>query len=136
MLNKPRTITMKSGVSSATQAGLCLHIDGAGTFEVCGEDDPVLFITADEQERDVSGLVAGGSCSAYTLGGVLMVASKVGQSYTTGLAVYATASGLVTDSDDKSGTGAKKVGIYVGTGHSSTLAGELIPVDTSFAAKA
>ena len=136
-LNNPRTGTMKSGVTSATKAGLCLHLDGAGTFEVCTEDDIVLAITADEQERDVSGLVAGGSVSIYTLGGVLMVASKASQTYTMGLAVYATAGGLVTDSDDKSGTGAKKVGIYVGTGVTTgSTDGDLIPVDTSFAVKA
>ncbi len=137
VLNNPRTGTMKSGVTSADKAGLCLHLDGTGTWEVCTEDDVVLAVTADEQERDVSGLVAGGSVSYYTMNGVLMIASKAGQTYTTGLAVFATAGGLVTDSDDKAGTGAKKVGIYVGTGVTTGSAdGDLIPVDTSFAAKA
>ena len=141
VLNNPRTGTMQSGVTSADKAGLCLHLDGTGTWEVCTQDDVVLAVTADEQERDVSGLVAGGSVSYYTMNGVLMIASKAAQTYTTGLAVFATAGGLVTDSDDKggheAGGGAKKVGIYVGTGVTTGSAdGDLIPVDTSFAAKA
>ena len=141
-MNAPRNGTMKSGVTSADKAGLCLHLDGTGTFEVCTQDDVVLAVTADEQERDASGLVAGGSVGYHTLGGVLMLASKASQSYSIGLPVYVTAGGLVTDSDDKggheNGGGAKKVGIYVGTNSvtTSTSDGDLIAVDTSFAAKA
>tara|TARA_R110002167_G_scaffold70802_1_gene199860 strand:- start:3392 stop:3820 length:429 start_codon:yes stop_codon:yes gene_type:complete len=132
-----RTGTMKSGVSSATKAGLCLHADGTNTLEVCAQGDVVLAITADEQERDASGLVAGGNVSYHTLGGVLMLRSKASQTYTVGLAVYADTAGLVTDSDDKSGTGSKQVGIFVGaTGITTGTTEDLIPVDTSFAAKA
>ena len=137
-LNNPRTGTMKSGVTSASRAGLCLHIDGTNPLEVCAQGDVVFAVTADEQERDVSGLVAGGSVSYYTLGGVLMLASKASQTYTVGLDVYADSNGLVTDSDDKAGTGSKKVGKFVGaTGiTTSSSDGDLIAVDTSFADKA
>ena len=66
-----------------------------------------------------------------------MLRSKASQTYTVGLAVYADTAGLVTDSDDKSGTGSKQVGIFVGaTGITTGTTEDLIPVDTSFAAKA
>ena len=132
---KARTGTMKAGVSSATQAGLCLHIDGTDTLEVCAQSDVVIGVTADEQERDSSGLVSGGSVSYYTLGGVLMLASKASTAYAVGGFVYADNSGLVAAAQAGS---SKKVGIFVGaTGlTTSATAGDLIPVDTSFAEKA
>ena len=139
VLNNPRTGTMKSGAVSCTQAGLILHIDGTNTLEVCAASDVPLFVSADEQERDVSGLVAGGSVGYYTLGGVLMVASRAdaggGEAeYTVGGFVYAGANGLATSA---SGGGVKKIGIYVGkTGETVGTSGSLIPVDTSFAEKA
>lgn len=137
-LNNPRTGTMKSGVSSCTQQGLILHIDGTNTLEVCALTDVALCVSADEQERDASGLVAGGSVSYYTLGGVLMVASKadaVGAKaeYTVGGFVYVGANGLATSTAGSN----KKIGVYVGsTGETITTSGSLIPVDTSFADKA
>ena len=137
-LNNPRTGTMKSGAVSCTQQGLILHVDGTDTLEVSALTDVALFISADEQERDASGLVAGGSVSYYTLGGVLMVASKADASgakavYTVGGAVYVGADGLATSTQGSN----KKLGVYVGSaGTTITTAGELIAVDTSFADKA
>jgi hypothetical protein len=123
---------MKSGAVSCTQQGLILHIDGTNTLEVSASGDVALFISAGEQERDLtSGLVAGGSVGYYTLGGVLMVASKA-EAYTVGGFVYVGDDGLATND----ATGNKKLGIYVGaTGITVAAAGDLIPVDTSFAEK-
>jgi predicted RecA/RadA family phage recombinase len=131
---KARTGTMKAGASSALQAGLCLHIDGTNTFDVCEQSDVVIAVTADEQERDSSGLVAGGSIGYYTLGGVLMLASKRATSYAVGGFVYADDNGLVAAAQAGS---SKKVGIYVGAGALTTgdTDGDLIAVDTSFAEK-
>ena len=131
---KARTGTMKAGVTSATQAGLCLHIDGTDTFDVCEQSDVVIGVTADEQERDQDGLVAGGSVGYYTLGGVLMLASKASTTYAVGGFVYADDDGLVAAAQAGS---SKKVGIYVGAGAvtTSSTAGDLIAVDTSFAEK-
>jgi len=67
-------------------------------------------------------------------GKVVQVASIAGQTYTTGLAVYASSSdgsgvdGQCADSDDKSGSGATKIGHYVGAGEASVSAGTLIDV--------
>ena len=132
---KARTGTMKAGVTSATQAGLCLHIDGTDTLEVCAQSDVVIGVTADEQERDSDGYVlAGASISYYTLGGVLMLASKASTTYAVGGFVYADNSGLVAAAQAGS---SKKVGIYVGAAAVTTsgTAGDLIAVDTSFAEK-
>lgn len=132
LVNDPRTGTMKSGAVSCTQQGLILHVDGTNTLEVSASGDVALFISAGEQERDVNGLVAGGSVGYYTLGGVLMVASKA-EAYTVGGFVYVDDNGLATNS----ATGNKKLGVYVGaTGITVATAGDLIPVDTSFAEKA
>ena len=138
VLNNPRTGTIKTQSTQAdvkgTQAGLCLHMDGT-TFEVCAQSDVVIGVTADEQERDSDGYVlAGASISYYTLGGVLMLASKASTTYAVGGFVYADNSGLVAAAQAGS---SKKVGIYVGAAAVTTsgTAGDLIAVDTSFAEK-
>jgi len=62
-----------------------------------------------------------------------MVQSEASQTYTTGLLVYAQASGLVgTTSSSR-----KLLGVYVGTGEvTSGSAGDMIPVMTAGAATA
>tara|TARA_R100000479_G_C6277214_1_gene161668 strand:- start:114 stop:533 length:420 start_codon:yes stop_codon:yes gene_type:complete len=138
LVNDPRTGTMKAGSQTCTQQGLILHVDGTNTLELTAATDVALFISAGEQERDVSGLVAGGSVGYYTLGGVLMVASRADAGgseaeYTVGGFVYVGANGLATSEAASN----KKLGIYVGpTGLTVGTAGDLIAVDTSFAEKA
>ena len=73
---------------------------------------------------------AGATVSFYPLGSVLMIQSEASQTYTTGLLVYAGASGQVIDSNDHT---SKVVGVYVGTGEAVGAggAGTLIPVNTA-----
>lgn len=62
-------------------------------------------------------------------GKVVQIASIASQTYTTGMAVYASSSdasgvdGQCADSDDQSGTGATKVGHYVGAGETPAASG-------------
>lgn len=83
---------------------------------------------------DSSGLVtaAGARVGFRPLGGVMMIASKASQTFTTGLPVYADNSGLVADGDDSGSDSAGKIiGIYIGEGvTTSASAGDLIPVMT------
>lgn len=138
MLNNPRNATLATSVT-VTKAGLCLTNDSTNNkLKLAAEGDVVVGISADESERDSSGLVAGGLVSYYPLGSVIMVASKTGQTYTTGLKVYVGTTS-VNDGyayDDSNSSARKLLGIYVGEGTVTTADGDLIPVMTAGAATA
>ena len=130
-----RSAILKTG-TTVTGPGYLLTMDGtSNTLDLVTWGETVLGISADESERDSSGLVtaAGATVGFRPLGGVMMVASKASQTYTTGLPVYADNSGLVADGDDSgSSTAGKIIGLYIGEGVvTSAAAGELIPVMTS-----
>lgn len=137
-LSTPRNATLASGVT-VTKAGLCLTNDSTNNkVKLAAEGDVVIGISADESERDSSGLVSGGLISYYPVGGVIMIASKTGQTYTTGLKVYAGTTS-VNDGfayDDDNSAARKLVGVYVGEGVVTTADGDLIPVATAGAATA
>lgn len=126
MLNNPRNGTLKAG-TTVTGIGYLLAQDGTNTFDLsAGSGDVCIGISADESERDASGLVSGGTVSYYPVGGVLMVASKTGLTWALGDTVYVDASGLASKTV---GTN-KKLGLYVGSGETTSADGDLIPVNT------
>ena len=132
----PISAVLKTG-TTVSGPGLCLVNDGtSNTLDLSADGEIAIGISAGDSTRDVDGTLstaAGATVSFYPLGGVLMVQSEAGQTYTTGLLVYVGASGQVIDGDDHS---SKVLGIYVGDGASSTSAGDLIPVMTAGAATA
>ena len=126
-LSTPRNATMKSG-ATVTAAGYLLTNDGTDNkLDLTAVTEVCLGVSADESERDSTGLVSGGLVSYYPLGGVLMVASATGVTWTTGLTVYAGAGGLATATAGSN----KKIGLYVGEGTATTANGDLIPVMTA-----
>jgi hypothetical protein len=130
-LSNPRNATLKSGVT-ITQAGICLVNDSTNNkLQKCTATSIALGVSADESERDASGLVSGGTVSYYPVGGVLMVASKASQAFKTGDTVYIAADGYAT----KTAGSSKKLGLYVGEGVTTGSSdGDLVPVNTSGAA--
>ena len=126
-LTNPRNATLKSGVT-VTAGGYILTNDGTtNKLELTAAGDVALGISADESERDSSGLVSGGKVAYYPLGGVMMVAAAASQTLTTGLTVYAGAGGLLTTTAGSN----KKLGLYIGEGETtSSSAGDLVPVMT------
>jgi len=136
MTNKEevRSATLKTGTTVVGQ-GYLLTNDGTGnTLDLVTWGELVMGVSADESERDSAGLVtaAGAKASFRPLGGVMMIASKATQTWTTGLPVYADNGGLVADGDDSGGeTAGKIIGYYIGEGVvTSGVAGDLIPVMT------
>lgn len=131
-MSAPRNATLKSGTTVAGAGYLLTNDSTNNTLDLVTWGETVLGVSADESERDASGLVSGGKVAFRPLGGVLMVASKASQTYTTGLPVYADDAGLVADGDDSGSDPAGKIiGIYIGEGvTTSSSAGDLIPVMT------
>ena len=124
--NPPRNGTLKAG-STVTGVGYLLAQDGTNTLDLSAVTEVCIGVSADESERDASGLVSGGSIAYYPLSGVLMVASKTSLTYALGDTVYVDAGGLASKT-----VGSNKVlGIYVGEGTTTTADGDLIPVNTS-----
>ena len=136
MANKEevRSAILKTGTTVAGPGYLLTNDSTSNTLDLVTWGETVLGVSADESERDSSGLItaAGARVGFRPLGGVLMVASKASQTYTTGLPVYADNSGLVADGDDSGSDPAGKIiGIYIGEGvTTSSSAGDLIPVMT------
>jgi len=126
-LSNPRNATLKAGLT-VTGAGYILTNDSTNnTMDLTAAGEVALGVSADESERDASGLVTGGLVSYYPLGGVLMVAADASQTLTTGLTVYAGAGGLLTTTAGSN----KKLGLYIGEGETtSATAGDLVPVMT------
>lgn len=126
-MSAPRNATLKAGLT-VTGPGYILTNNGtANTLDLTAAGEVALGVSADESERDSSGLVAGGKVAYRPLGGVLMVASAASQTYTTGLTVYAGAGGLLTTTSGSN----KKVGLYIGEGVVTGSAdGDLVPIMT------
>lgn len=125
-LSTPRNATLKAGVT-VTGSGYLLTNDSTNNkLDLTAAGEVALGVSADESERDSSGLVSGGVVSYYPLGGVLMVAATTGETYTTGLTVYVGANGLATTTASTN----KKLGLYVGEGVTTSANGDLIPVMT------
>lgn len=125
-LNTPRNGTLKAG-STVSGIGYLLAQDGANTLDLSALTEVCLGVSADESERDASGLVSGGMVSFYPLGGVLMCASEDATTWALGDTVYVGAGGLCTATAGSN----KKLGLYVGEGTTTTAAGDLIPVMTA-----
>ncbi len=126
-LSAPRNATLKSGTTVVGQGYLLTNDSTNNKLDLTAAGEVALGVSADESERDSSGLVTGGLVSYYPMGGVLMVASAASQTYTTGLTVYAGAGGLLTTTAGSN----KKVGLYIGEGVvTSSSAGDLVPVMT------
>lgn len=128
-----RSAILKTGTTVAGAGYLLTNDSTNNTLDLVTWGETVLGVSADESERDSSGLVtaAGATVGFRPLGGVMMIASKASQTFTTGLPVYADNSGLVADGDDSgSETAGKIIGYYIGEGVTGTAAGDLIPVMT------
>jgi hypothetical protein len=126
----PRNATLKSS-TTVSGSGLLLTNDSTNnTLDLCADGEVAIGVSAADSSRDADGTLetSGATISYYPLGSVLMVQSEASQTYTTGLLVYAGASGQVIDSNDHT---SKVVGVYVGEGAASTTAGDLIPVNTA-----
>jgi hypothetical protein len=102
-------------------------VDLTAVGEIC------IGVSAGESERAAGGSydLTAPTVSMYPLGGVLMVQSAASMTWTTGLTVYATNNGLATTA---SGSSAKKIGLYVGEGQTTTALvlngnGDLVGVD-------
>jgi len=136
MTNKEevRSAILKTGITVAGPGYLLTNDSTNNTLDLVTWGETVLGVSSDESERDSAGLVtaAGARVGFRPLGGVMMIAAKASQTFTTGLAVYADNSGLVADGDDSgSETAGKIIGIYIGEGVvTSSAVGELIPVMT------
>jgi len=128
-LNTPRNGTLKAG-STVSGIGYLLAQDGTNTLDLSAATEVCIGVSADESERDASGLVSGGKVAFYPLGGVLMVASKTGLTWALGDTVYVDAGGLASKTVGSN----KKLGLYVGEGTTTTADGDLIPVMTAGAA--
>jgi len=136
MTNKEevRSAILKTGTTVAGPGYLLTNDGTSNTLDLVTWGETVLGVSADESERDSSGLVtaAGATVGFRPLGGLLIIDKKTSQTFTTGLPVYADNSGLVADGDDSGGsTTGKIIGIYIGEGvTTSSSAGDLIPVMT------
>lgn len=126
-MSAPRNATLKAGLT-VTGPGYILTNDSTNNkLDLTAAGEVALGVSADESERDASGLVTGGKVAYRPMGGVLFIASAASQTYTTGLTVYAGAGGLLTTTAGSN----KKVGLYIGEGEvTSSSAGDLVPVMT------
>jgi len=126
----PRTATLLASTTVSGAGLLLTNHSTTNTLDLCADGEVAIGVSAADSSRDVDGTLetSGATVSYYPLGPVLMIQSEASQNYTTGLLVYAGASGQVIDSNDHT---SKVVGVYVGEGVTSTTAGDLIPVNTA-----
>lgn len=127
------SMTLKTGTTVAGAGYILTNDSTNNTVDLTAVSEVGLFISADESSRDAAGdliTAAGATVSAYPMGGALLVAATGSQTWTTGATVYAANNGLATTS---SGSSAKKIGLYVGGGEttSSTNGETLILVATA-----
>lgn len=120
---KPRSATLKTG-TVIYGAGKLITMDSTNnTVDLVANGEVCIGVTTGDSSRD-SALVlqtaAGATVSYYPLGGVQMVQSTNGLTYTLGQVVYAGANGLATNS---SGSSVKKLGVYVGNGEATAALG-------------
>ena len=130
----PRNATLKTGTTVSGPGLLLVNDSTSNTVDLCADGEIAIGVSAGDSTRDVDGTLqtaAGALVSYYPLGGVLMVQSEAGQTYTTGLTVYVGASGQCIDSNDHT---SKALGLYVGEGAATVAAGTMIPVMTAGAA--
>ena len=118
--------------TTVTKAGYIMTHDSTNnTLDLAATGEIGLCISADESSRDAAGDLETSSATvaAYPLGGVLLVAAKASDVFTTGITVYVGAGGLVTVTAGSD----KKLGLYVGSGETATaVAGEtLVAVATA-----
>lgn len=120
---KPRSATLKTG-TIVYGAGKLLTMDGTGnTVDLTANGEVCLGVSAGDSSRTSTSALqtaAGATVSYYPLGGVLMVQSMNGLTYTLGQVVYAMANGLATNASANS---VKKIGVYVGSGEASGALG-------------
>ena len=126
-MTAPRNATLKSGLTVVGMGYLLTNDGTSNKLDLTAAGEVALGVSADESERDASGLVSGGKVGFRPLGGVLLVAAAASQTLTTGLTVYAGAGGLLTTTAGSN----KKIGLYIGEGETtSSSAGDLVPVMT------
>ena len=125
-LSAPRNATLKSGTTVVGQGYILTNDSTNNKLDLTAAGEVALGVSADESERASTGLVSGGLVGFRPLGGVLMVASGTGITWTTGAPVYAGAGGLATATAGSN----KKIGLYIGEGTATTADGDLIPVMT------
>ncbi len=131
--NDPITATLKDS-TTVSGVGYLLTMDSTNNkLDLTANDEIAIGVSMGESSRDADGTLetSGATVSFVPMNGVIMVASQASQTYTTGLLVYAQASGLAgTTSSSR-----KLIGVYVGTGEvTSSSAGDLIPVNVTQAA--
>lgn len=112
--------------TTVTAAGYIMSNDSTNnTLDLAATTEIGLCISADESSRDAAGDLETSSATvaAYPLGGVLLVAAKASDVFTTGITVYVGAGGLATVTAGSD----KKLGLYVGSGATaSSTAGETL----------
>ena len=128
-------MTLKTATTVAGAGYILTNDSTNNTVDLVAATEVGLFISADESSRDAAGdliTAAGATVSAYPLGGVMLVAAKASDVFTTGITVYCGAGGLATVTAGSD----KKLGLYVGEGQTATaVAGEtLVLVATAGAA--
>ena len=126
----PRNATLKASTTVSGKGLLLVNDSTNNTVDLCADGEIAIGVSAGESSRGADGALetSGATVAYYPLGGVLMVQSEAGETYTTGLTVFVGASGQCIDSNDHS---SKKLGLYVGEGAASVAAGTLIPVMTA-----
>ena len=126
----PRSATLKTG-TVIYGAGKLITMDSTNnTVDLTAVAEVCIGVTAGDSSRTSASALqtaAGATVSYYPLGGVHMIQSAASLTYTLGQIVYATASGLATNS---SGSSVKKIGVYV-AGDTTNTEGTLIAVNTT-----
>ena len=122
---------LKTSITVAGAGYILTNDSTNNTVDLAATTEVGVFISADESSRDAAGDLESSSAtvSVYPLGGIILVAAKASDVFTTGITVYVGAGGLATVTAGSD----KKLGLYVGKGATaSSTAGEtLVPVATA-----